>query len=260
MPTPVSYPTDLTDAQWALLQPYLPQPKTTGRPPTDRRVILNAILYLSQAGCAWRLLPKDFGPWPTVYGVLRHWQKVGLWSELNDRLRARVRAAVGKDCRPSAAILDSQTVRSSDHGGVRGFDAAKKTLGRKRPVLVDTLGLLLGVKVTAANVSERAGARLLLAPLLAWLWWLRRIFADGGYSGPNLACWVRERKPSAEVAVVPRIFPSSFHVLPKRWIVERTFGWLHRRRRLVRDYETKTEHAEAFVYIAMLPIMLRRLA
>ena len=256
-----SYPTDLTDAHWALLQPHLPKPKPTGRPPKDRRLILNALLYLTRAGCAWRLLPKDFGPWRTVYGVFRDWQKAGLWSYLNDRLRAWVRAAAGKDCRPSAAILDSQTVRSSDHGGPRGYDAAKKTKGRKRHLLVDTLGLLLGVKVTPANVPERAGAKLLLAPLLPWLWWLRRLFADGGYCGPEFAQWVREHKRSAVVEIVERLgHRRGFQVLPKRWIVERTLGWLHKRRRLVRDYETKPEHAEAFVYVAMIQVMLRKLA
>jgi putative transposase len=259
MTTP-SYPTDLTDEQWQLVQPHVPKPKPTGRPPKDRRMILNAILYLVQAGCAWRLLPKDFGPWRTVYGVWRDWQKTGRWVDLHDRLRAQVRAAVGKDCRPSVAILDSQTVRSSDHGGVRGYDGAKKIKGRKRHLLVDTRGLLLGVKVTTADVPERAGAKLLLAPLLPWLHWLRGLFADGGYCGPEFAQWVREHKRSLKVTISERISGVGFPVLPKRWIVERTFGWLHKRRRLVRDYETKPEHAEAFVYIAMIQVMLRKLA
>jgi putative transposase len=207
------------------------------------------------------LLPKDFGPWQTIYGRFRRWKKDGLWAQLNDRLRAQVRAAAGKGCRPTAAILDSQTVRSADHSGDRGYDAAKKTKGRKRHLLVDTLGLILAITVTPADVPERAGAQLLLTEALLWLGWLRRLWVDSGYNGPDFAQWVRSQRPQLLVEVVARLGEiRGFKVLPHRWIIERTFGWLMKQRRLVRDYEETTSSAESWVYIAMIRIMLRRLA
>ena len=140
-----TYPTDLTDAEWRILRPLLPAPAHTGRPPTDRRCILNGIRYLQRAGCAWRLLPHEFGPWSTVYGIYRPWIQSGLWHRLHDVLRGRVRVAAGRQPGPTAAVLDSQSVKIGDQGGVRGYDAGKKVTGRKRHILVDVLGLLLGV-------------------------------------------------------------------------------------------------------------------
>ena len=261
-----SYPTDLTDEQGSLLEPLLPQPKppgTRGRPPADRRRILNGLLYFVRAGCAWRLLPHDFGPWKTVYGYFRAWKKAGHWEFLHDVLRGRVRRQAGKRVQPTAAILDSQTVRSADHAGERGYDGAKKIKGRKRHLLVDTLGLLLWVCVTPADVTERDGARTLLGPALHWFRWLRCVWADQGYAGEEFAPWVaaHRRTGTLRLEVVPRLQSQrGFVVLAKRWIVERTFGWFMKHRRLVRDYETKTEHAEAVIYLAMIGIMLRRLA
>ena len=255
------YSSDLTSAQWRFLQPLLPKPSPRGRPPTQPRQMINAIFYALRSGCQWRLLPKEFGPWQTVYGWFRRWKLGGLWSQLNDRLRAHVRAAAGKRCRPTAAILDSQTVRSSDHPGATGYDAAKKTKGRKRHLLVDTLGLVLGLVITPADVPERAGAQRLLAGVLGWLSWLRLLWVDGGYSGPDFAQWVRLQRPKLVVEVVARLGESKgFKVLRRRWVVERTFGWLMKQRRLVRDYEHTTGSAESWVYIAMIRIMLRRLA
>lgn len=257
-----SYPTDLTDKQWEVLQPLLPAPKKRGRPPTDQRKIINALLYMARAGGAWRLLPKDFGPWQTVCGYFQRWRKNGLWALLNETLRTFVRREAGKRAQPTAAILDSQTVRSADHAGGRGYDAAKKTKGRKRHVLVDTLGLLLWVCVTPADVSERAGAAGFLANTLRWFGWLRCIWADQGYQGKEFEAWVasHRRSGSLRLEIVSRIHPSRFFILPKRWIVERTFGWFMKHRRLVRDYEIKTESAEAWIHLVMLGIMLRRLA
>lgn len=223
--------------------------------------MINALFYVLRSGCQWRLLPKEFGPWQTIYGWFRRWKISGLWERLNDRLRAQVRAAAGKRCRPTAAILDSQTVRSADHPGNTGYDTAKKTKGRKRHLLVDTLGLLLGICVTPADVPERVGAQQLLTDALLWLAWLRRLWVDGGYSGPEFAAWVRLQRPKLRVEVVARLGEiHGFKVLPHRWIVERTFGWLMKQRRLVRDYEETTSSAESWVYIAMIRIMLRRLA
>lgn len=257
------YPTDLTEAQWAILQPLLPAPKRRGRRPADPRRILNALLYIVRAGCAWRLLPKEYGPWQTVYGYLRRWRQADHWEFIHEVLRTFVRREVGKRSQPTAAILDSQTVRSADHAGVRGFDAGKKTKGRKRHMLVDTLGLVLGVWVTPANVSDQAGARQFLGAALQWFGWLRCLWADQGYAGESLATWVAAHRKtgSLRLEVVPRRTDQrGFRVLPKRWIVERTFGWFMKHRRLVRDYETKTEHAEAYLHLCMIGVMLRRLA
>lgn len=259
--TETCYPTHLTDEQWQLIKPHLPPPKKRGRPPTDRRKVVNALLYWVRAGCQWRMLPADFGPWKTVYHYYRIWQRAGHWIYLHDRLRALVRKAAGKDVRPTAAILDSQTIRSADHTGETGFDAAKKTKGRKRHLLVDTLGMLLAVCVTPACTPERAGARQLLEGALRWFGWLRRLWCDSGYNGPEFAAWVRTQRRKLAVEVVPRrAGQRGFAVLPKRWIIERTFGWLMKQRRLVRDYEAKPEHAETTVYIAMIGIMVRKLA
>ena len=256
-----SYDTDLTDAQWDLLKPMLPKRKKRGRPPTDPRRIINAILYIVKGGIQWRLLPANFPPWKTVYHVFHKWSVENIWEALNARLRAHVRKSVGKDCRPTGAILDSQSVKSDAHGGTVGFDAAKRIKGRKRHLLVDSMGMALAVLVTAASVPERAGAQALLSRVLGWFTWLRMLWVDGGYTGDAFAQWVKERRPKLEVQVVKRSDDvKKFVVLPRRWVVERTFGWLMRQRRLVRDYETTEASAEAWVYIAMIRIQLRRLA
>ena len=219
--------------------------------------------YLTRAGCAWRLLPHDFSPWQTVYGCFRRWKRTNHWEILHDTLRDYVRVAAGKRTQPTAAILASQTVRSADPAGPRGYDGAKKITGRKRRLLVATLGLLLGVCVTPADVAERAGARLLLGPALRWFGWLRCLWADQGFDGPELAAWVAAHRTTGtlRLEVVPRLQDQhGFAVLAHRWIVERTFGWFMKPRRLVRDYETKTEQAEAMIYVTMSGVMLRRLA
>ena len=256
-----SYPTDRTDAQWTLLKPMLPKPGPCGRPPADARTMMDGIFYVLHGGIQWRLLPKSFGPWSTVHGTCRRWRRQGLWAPLNAQLRAKVRAQHGKHSRPTACILESQTVRSSAHGGEVGWAAAKKTKGRKRHILVDTLGLFLGVFLTPASTPERLGAPGLLARVLGGLHWLRKLWADGGYSGPEFAQWVRQQRTHLEVEIVKRSDDvKGLVVLPRPWVVERTFGWLMKQRRLVRDYETLETSAEAWVYLAMLRIMLRRLA
>jgi putative transposase len=255
------YESSLTDAQWVFLQPLLPPINKLGRPPTDRRRIVDAILYVSKGGIHWRMMPSDFPPWQTVYHVFRKWKHDHIWEALNARLRAFVRRAVGKRCRPTAAILDSQSVKSAGHGGAVGYDAAKRIKGRKRHLLVDTLGLVLGVWVTPARTPEREGAQALLTVVLGWFTWLRLLWVDGGYSGPAFAQWVKGLRPKLKVEVVKRSDDTrGFKVLPRRWVVERTFGWLMHQRRLVRDYETTETSAQAWVYIAMIRIQLRRLA
>ncbi len=255
------YATDLTDAQWALLQPFLPKPKPLGRPPTDRRPVLNAILYIVKGGIPWRLLPKHFPPWKTVHHIFRKWTLDGTWESLNAWLRSQARRGVGKRSRPTAAILDSQSVKSDPHGGTVGYDAAKRIKGRKRHLLVDTLGLVLGAWVTPASTPEREGAQALLQRFLGALGWLRILWVDGGYSGQDFAQWVSGLRRKLEVEVVQRSDQTrGFRVLPRRWVVERTFSWLMRHRRLVRDYESTETSAQAWIYIAMIRIQLRRLA
>lgn len=256
-----SYDTSLTDAQWALLQPLLPKCHRRGRPPTDRRWILDAILYVTKGGIHWRLLPSNFPPWKTVYHVFRKWTLEHTWEAINAKLRGRVRQAAGKKPQPTAAILDSQSVKSDSHGGEVGYDAAKKIKGRKRHLLVDTLGLLLDLAITPASTPERDGAQTLLQRVLKGFASLRLMWVDGGYSGAAFAQWVKGVRRKLKVEVVKRSDDTQgFAVLPRRWIVERTFGWLMRHRRLVRDYETTETSAQAFAYLAMIRIQLRRLA
>jgi len=255
------YGSSLTDAQWDILQMILPKRAKRGRPPTDLRRILDSILYVLKGGIAWRMLPTDFPPWKTVYHVFRTWARTHVWEVINGLLRTEARAQVGKRSRPTAAILDSQSVKSDPHGGKVGYDAAKRIKGRKRHLLVDTLGLVLGATVSPADVPERAGAQGLLQGALGSLKWLRRLWVDGGYEGPAFAQQVKEMRPKLEVEVVKRSDDTKgFKVLPRRWIVERTFAWLMRHRRLVRDYETTESSAEAWIYLAMIRIQIRRLA
>lgn len=255
------YDTCLTDAQWAVLQPLLPKPGKRGRPRTDRRWVISAILYVVKGGIQWRLLPVHFPPWKTVYHVFRKWTLEGTWESLNSQLRGRVRKTEGRRTRPTGGILDSQSVKSDSHGGAVGYDAAKRIKGRKRHLLVDTLGLLLGIEITPASIPEREGAQTLLKRVLKGFSWLKLMWVDGGYSGPAFAQWVRGIRPKLKTEVVKRSDDvSGFEVLPRRWVVERTFGWLMRHRRLVRDYETTESSAQAFAYLAMIRIQLRRLA
>lgn len=255
------FDTDLTDAQWAYLQPMLPAPNRLGRPQTDRRRVISAILYVLKGGIPWRLLPSNFPPWKTVYHVFRTWTLDFTWAALQDALRFCVRASEGRRAQPGAAIVDSQSVKSDGHGGAVGYDAGKRIKGRKRHLLVDTLGLVLGVVVTPANCPEREGAQAVLAQVSGWFQRLRKLWVDGGYAGEPFAQWVRARWPRLAVEVVRRSDATTgFSVLPRRWIVERTFAWLMRHRRLVRDYERTTTSAEAWVHLAMIRIQLRRLA
>lgn len=262
----ILYYTDLTDDQWNLLQAVLPSNSARrgpGRPRTDLRLVCNALLYHVRSGCAWRLLPKDFGPWQTIYDYFWRWTQQGRWKIINDLLRDAIRRSVGKRVRPTAAVLDSQSVRSADVAGARGFDAGKKIKGIKRHILVDALGLLLWVCVTPADVSERKAARGFLSQALGCFGWLRCLWADPGYAGKAFAAWVAQHRKTGtlRLEVIARLSQQrGFGVVAKRWIVERTFGWFMKHRRLVRNYEVKQQHAEAWLYVAMIGIMLRRLA
>jgi putative transposase len=206
-------------------------------------------------------LPTDFPPWKTVYHSFRQWTLNHQWAVLNDALRTLVRRTHDKRSRPTAAILDSQSVKSAGHGGPVGYDAGKRIKGRQRHLLVDTLGWVLGVVVTPANTTERAGAQLLLGRVLGWFTWLRLLWVDGGYTGEAFAQWVKELRPKLAVEVIKRSDTNKgFKILARRWVVERTFAWLMHRRRLGRDYESTESSAVAWIYIAMIRIQLRPLA
>jgi len=257
------YPTDLNDTQWLKIRPYLPAEAQTGRPREHGwRRILNGIFYILQSGCSWRMLPCDLPPWKTVYHYFRLWRTNGTWERLNHLLRERVRLKSGKKRQPSATILDSQSAKTSEGGLERGFDAGKKITGRKRHTLVDTLGLILKVIVTAGNVQDRDGAQRLLEGLVeqeAVLQRLKLVWADGSYRG-DLIAWIEDSFGwKLEIVEKPKE-QSGFQILPKRWIVERTFAWLVRQRRLARDYERLPQSSESFIYIAMIRLMVRRLA
>lgn len=260
--TSKSYPTNLTDAQWQLLQPLIPAAKPGGRRRTvDIRAVLNAIFYVLVSGCAWRMLPRDFPPYQTVYHYFRQWRMAGVWQRLNDRLRRMVRVEAGRHPSPSAAILDSQSCKLATMvSQAVGYDAAKRVKGRKLHLLVDTVGLVLIAVVTAADLPERDGARLVFSlirdrfPRLLWIW------VDGGYAGAEFVAWVMQTYHWL-LRVVRRPEESKgFVKLPVRWRVERTFGWLNWCRRLGKDYEGLPETREAMVYAAMVRLMVRRLA
>jgi putative transposase len=227
----------------------------------NMREVVNAILYMIWTGCPWRQLPHDFPPSGTVWDYFRAWRIDGTWTCTHDKLREMVRVKAGKDPQPSAAIIDTQTVKTTEQGGPRGYDAGKNITGRKRHLVVDTLGLVLVVIVHSANIQDRDGAHLPLEKMVGYFSRLQVIFADGGYAGKLIewvACIFESR---VRLEIVPKLEGQhEFKVLRWRWIVERTFGWLGRYRRLSKDYERLPETSENWIRIAMTNVMLRRLA
>ena len=254
------YTSDVTDAEWDLIYYCFPKPSRKGRPRKHLfRELLNAIFYLVKTACQWRNLPAHFAPWRTVYHYFRLWKRNGLWEQIHTHLREHVRLAEGRNRHPSAAILDSQSVKSTESSDERGYDAGKKVNGRKRHILVDTIGLVLFVMLLPANLQDRDGARQLLAAFFAASprRRVRHIWADGGYAGA-LIDYAR-RFWRCLIEIVKRSDLHRFKVLPRRWVVERTFGWLGRYRRLNRDYERQAHTGEIMVYLAMIRLMLARL-